>query len=212
MLGSAGKLEVVDRFCYLGDMLSARGGCELACRTRAKCAWGKFMELLPLLARRGVSLKIKGKIYGACVQSVLLYGSQTWGMRVVDLQILERTERMMVRWMCGVTLRDRRSSAELLDLLSVVGVGDMVRRGRLRWFEHVERNMHARANDWFSKCRFLEVDGKRRAGRSRKTWGECVQDDMKQVGLKPEDVSNRGLWRAGILGNRLTRTRVENRR
>ena len=61
-------------------------------------------------------------------------------MRVADLQRLERTERMMVRWMCGVTLRDRRSSAELLDLLSVVGVGDMVsmvRRGRLRSFEHV---------------------------------------------------------------------------
>ena len=29
MLGNAGKLEVVDRFCYLGNMLSAGGGCEL---------------------------------------------------------------------------------------------------------------------------------------------------------------------------------------
>ena len=110
------------------------------------------------------------------------------------------------------TLRDRRSSVELLDLLSVVGVGDMVRRGRLRWFGHVERKMHASADDWVSKCRFLAVDGNRRAGRSRKTWGECVKDDMKQVGLMPEDVSNRGLWRAGILGNRVTRSSVENRR
>ena len=67
LLGSAGKLEVVDSFCYLGDMLSAGGGCELACRTRAKYAWRKFMELLPLLARRGVSLKIEGKIYCPCV-------------------------------------------------------------------------------------------------------------------------------------------------
>ena len=41
---------------------------------------------------------------------------------------------------------------------------------------------------------------------------ECVKVGMKQVGLKPEDVSNRGLWRAGILGNRLTRASVENRR
>ena len=132
MLGSAGKLEVVDRFCYLGDMLSAGGGYKLACRTRVKCAWGKFVELLPLLARRGVSLKIKGKIYSACVQSALIYSGQTWGMRVADFQTLERTERMMVRWMCGVTVRDRTSSAELLDLLSVVGAGDMVRRGRLQ--------------------------------------------------------------------------------
>ena len=106
----------------------------------------------------------------ACAR-VLIYGSQTWGMRVADLQTLERTESMIVRWMCGVTLRDCRSSAELLDLLFVVGVGDMVRRGgRLRWFGHVERKMHASADDWVSRCRFLAVDGNRRAGRSRKTW------------------------------------------
>ena len=75
VLGGAGKLEVVDTFCYMGDMLSAGGRCQVACRTRAKCAWGKFMELLPLHARRGVSLKIKGKIYSALVQSVMLFGS-----------------------------------------------------------------------------------------------------------------------------------------
>ena len=34
------KLEVVPEFCYLGDMLSAGGGCELAAITRCKCAWG----------------------------------------------------------------------------------------------------------------------------------------------------------------------------
>ena len=32
------KLEVVPEFCYLGDMLSAGGGCELAAITRCKCA------------------------------------------------------------------------------------------------------------------------------------------------------------------------------
>ena len=46
----------------------------------------------------------------------------------------------------------------------------------------------------------------------RKTWAYCFKDDMRHVGLKPEDVLNRGLWRAGILGNHLTHTGVENRR
>ena len=36
------KLEVVASFCYLGDMLSAAGGCELPTTTCVKTAWKKF--------------------------------------------------------------------------------------------------------------------------------------------------------------------------
>ena len=50
------KLEVVPEFCYLGDMLSAGGGCELAAITCCKCAWAKFRQLLPLLTNRQVPL------------------------------------------------------------------------------------------------------------------------------------------------------------
>ena len=39
------KLEVVASFCYLGDMLSAGEGCEIAFTTRVKTAWKKFREL-----------------------------------------------------------------------------------------------------------------------------------------------------------------------
>jgi hypothetical protein len=42
----------------------------------------------------------------------MTYGSETWAMKVVDMQRLERTEKMMIRWMCGVTLKDRKPSAK----------------------------------------------------------------------------------------------------
>ena len=41
------KLEVVASFCYLGDMLSAGGGCEMAVTTRLKAAWKKFSSHIP---------------------------------------------------------------------------------------------------------------------------------------------------------------------
>ena len=55
------------------------------------------------------------------------------------MQRLERTEKMMVRWMCGVTLRDRKSSEELGKRLGIVSVSRRVPQERLRWFGHVER-------------------------------------------------------------------------
>ena len=38
------KLEVVASFCYLGEMLSAGGGCEIMVTTHVKTAWKKFRE------------------------------------------------------------------------------------------------------------------------------------------------------------------------
>ena len=51
------KLEVVASFCYLGDMLSAADGCELANTIRVKTVWKKFKDLLPVLSSRHLSLK-----------------------------------------------------------------------------------------------------------------------------------------------------------
>ena len=68
---------MVDRFCYLGDMVEAGGGAEDASVARVRCAWGKFRELSPILTKRGASHKIKRKLYRASVQSAMVYGSET---------------------------------------------------------------------------------------------------------------------------------------
>ena len=90
---------------------------EEAARARVRCAWAKFKELSPILMARGASYRIQGKIYKACVQSALTYGTETWAMKKANLQSLARTERMMVRWMCGVSLKDRKRSVDLYSLL-----------------------------------------------------------------------------------------------
>ena len=177
------KVECVPKFCYLGDTLDSGGGVVEAARARVRCAWAKFKELSPILTVRGASYRIKGRIYSACVQSVLIYGTETWAMKADDLRSLERTERMMVRWMCGVSLKDRKRSEDLCNLLGIDCVADVVRRGRLRWFGHLEcKSVH----DWVSSCRRLVVEGARGQGGGRKTWEWCVRDDMELLGLHSE--------------------------
>ena len=113
------KLECVTKFCYLGDTLGVGGGMEEAARARVRCAWAKFKELSPILTARGASYRIKGEIYKACVQSVLTYGTETWAMKAANLQSLERTGWLMARWMCRVSLKDRKRSVDLYSLLGV---------------------------------------------------------------------------------------------
>ena len=89
---------------------------------------------------------------------------------------------MMVRWMCRVSLKDRKRSVDLYSLLGVQSVADVVRHGRLRWFGHVERRS---VDDWVSACRKVEVAGARCKGIIGRL-GKCVDDDMKVLGLHPE--------------------------
>ena len=152
------------------------------------------------LTVRGASYRIKGRIYSACVQSVVIYGTETWAKKADDLRSLERTERMMVRWMCGVSLKDRKRSEDLYNLLGIVLLMSCGVEA-LRWFGHLERKS---VDDWVSACRGLVVEGMRGRGRSRKTWEQCVRDDMKLLGLHPEWAVFRDMWRDLIWGKRLT--------
>ena len=114
---------------------------------------------------------------------MLTYGTETWAMKEANLENLERTERMMVRWMCWMSLKDRKRNVDLYSLLGVVSVTEVVRLGRLRWFGHVECKS---GDEWVSTCRNVVVAGVRCVGRGRKTWRECVKDDMDELGLHSE--------------------------
>ena len=45
----------------------------------------------------------------------MMYGSETWAVNAEQEAKLERAEMRMVRWMCGVSLREKKTSAELRE-------------------------------------------------------------------------------------------------
>ena len=79
------KLEVVASVCYLGDMLSAAGGCELSTTTHVKTALKKFKELLPVLSSRHLSFKTCA-VCTARVRSAMLHASEIWPLTKPNLQ------------------------------------------------------------------------------------------------------------------------------
>jgi len=112
-IGASAKLELVDKFCYLGGMLSVDGDADADVEARIRIGWNKFRQLLPLLTNKDVSLMMRGRLYSSCVRSSMLYGSETWPVRKENVVALQRAEMRMVRWMCSVKLKDRFPSKEL---------------------------------------------------------------------------------------------------
>ena len=83
------------------------------------------------------------------------------GPLLVDVGLkFERKETQMIRWMCGISLKDRDRS------------------GRLRCYGHVMRKGD---EHWMKKCMEYRVEGRRPVGRPRKTWLESVETGMAEL-------------------------------
>jgi len=59
-IGVNENLELMDNFCYLGNMLSVDGYADAAVKTRIRIGWNKFRQLVPLLTNKNISLTVKG--------------------------------------------------------------------------------------------------------------------------------------------------------
>jgi len=80
-IGASVNFEVVNKFCYLGDMLSVDGDAGAAVEARIRIGWNKFRQLVSLLINRDMSMIRRGRLYSCCVRSSMLHGSETWPVR-----------------------------------------------------------------------------------------------------------------------------------
>ena len=101
------EVETVSELTYLGDRVSAGGGCEAAVTARTRCGWVKFRECGELLCGRRFPLLLKGAVYKGYIRSEILHASEVWCLKESEMGILRRTVRSTVRAMCGVQLKVR---------------------------------------------------------------------------------------------------------
>ena len=89
----------------------------------------------------------------------MLFGSETWCLRENEMAILRRTERAMVRAMCGAKLMERRRTEDLMEMLGLKEtVVQMAKANGVRWYGHVLRSYDGHV---LKKALESEVKGKR---------------------------------------------------
>ena len=82
-------LKKVETFCYLGRILAQDDDDVRAVRSQIKKARGIWARVGQVLQVDNTPPQVSAKFYKAVVQSVLLYGSETWNLTKTALARLE---------------------------------------------------------------------------------------------------------------------------
>ena len=129
-----------------------------------------------LLTNKSISSKICGHLYNACIRCVMLYGGETWPVKVEDENRLKQTETTMIRWMCGSKIKQRKSTEQMLNILGLNSILLELTKRRLRWYGHVSLREE---NNWVRLIQQLQVNGTITKGRPQKRWYDVIEADFK---------------------------------
>ena len=190
------KLTHGDSFVYLGGAVCGDGKTEREVRRRVQAGANAWRAVEGVMADRRISKRLKGKVMSTCVTPACLYGTETLALTELQQQRLQVCENNWVRKIARVTRADRRRMVELREETGVQrSLTERLVRSRLQWAGHVERM----ADDRLPKrAAELREQGRRRRGRPRLRWEDCVKRDVRKAGEEEDwkkKTRDRGGWK-----------------
>ena len=142
---------------------------------------GKLEDMQWVLCDRRMPVKLKGYVYKTVVRPALLHGAETWATTRGQEARLEVYEMRMLRWMCGVTRRDKIRNKHIRVTTIVVQASKKITEKRLKWYGHVSR---MKEEHIVRIMLDVDIPGKRRRERPTLRWKDAYKRDMTEVGLK----------------------------
>ena len=133
-------LKYVKSFTCLGSKVNWNASLDDEIINRVAKATSSFGKLRQRLWNdRGISLRTKVLVYKAVVLTSLLYGSESWAVYRHHIQKLNVFHKNCLRTICGVTLKNPMSNADLFTFCGIGGIECFLMQSQLRWAGHVLR-------------------------------------------------------------------------
>ncbi|EYB94335.1 hypothetical protein Y032_0173g428 [Ancylostoma ceylanicum] len=162
---NGGAIRQVNKFQYLGSILSKDGSVDMAVQERITSAWNKWRGSTGILRDMRCSNALKGKVYRTVVRPALVYGSECWPLTKGLEGKPTVVEMRMLGWYCGLTRLDKVPNEEVRRRMQTAPIQEKVRSQRLRWYGHLlRRNQERPAHHVLS----VNVAGKRLRGTPKK--------------------------------------------
>ena len=182
-------------FKYLGTSIEEEGGMETEIVKRVGAGWMNWKKCSGVLCDRRIPVKLKGKVYRTVVRPAMLYGAETWATTKRQESRIEVNEMRMLRWMCGMTRKDKIRNEHIRGTTKVVQASRKITERRLKWYGHV---MRMEEDHVVRRVMTKAIPGKRKRGRPKTRWKDVCKRDMQTVGLREGDEGDRAYWKETI--------------
>ena len=184
-------LEVVPDFQYLGGWIAST---QRDMKIRRARAW-KALHGMKKVWQSALDNQLKRRLFVSTVESVLLYGSETWTLTKEDEKALNGVYTRMLRVALNVSWEDHVRNSDLYDKLPLLS--DKIRQRRMRLAGHCVRHPELTASELIL---WEPSQGTRAVGGPRTTFIDTLKRDtgVSSVSEIRTLMEDRDVWRAAI--------------
>ena len=153
---------------------------DIARRKQLAIAAMRTMNNVWLRGHTATSRKTRLKLFDSLVIHTLLYNSSCWGLRKVDIELLNSFHRQLLRRVCHIYWPHRISRKKLYRITNTRPISIRITQYRWRYLGHAlllpDDSPPKRAMFW---CFVNEPQYKRAKGRQRETIVTTIQRDIE---------------------------------
>ena len=112
------RMETVTNFIFLGSKITADGDCSHEIKRHLLPERKAMTNLDTILKSRDITLPTKIHLVKAMVFPVVMYGCESWTIKIAEHQIIDAFELWCWRRLLRVPWTVRRSNQSILKLIS----------------------------------------------------------------------------------------------
>jgi len=157
------ELAQVEKFKYLGALITADGRCLAEIKSRICQAKATFQNMRHILTNKKLPLDLRKRILQCYVEPVLLYACETWTLNAQTRKQLEATEMWFLRRLMKISWTEMKSNEVILkEAKARRTLINKIRKRHATFFGHVMRRGGLEHLVTTGK-----INGKRSRGRQR---------------------------------------------